>query len=159
MTSRSAKLVERLIPESAGAPADINGAGIDGDFNRLGLTGQRALVLITTGAVGAAAAVTLKQATDAAGTGEIALGFTRMWEKDAVADGKFAETAVVGNTFNIAANKLYAIEVDASDLADTMTHFGCDVADPGAATLAHVLYLHGDLRYNGAPANLVDPKV
>lgn len=66
-------------------------------------------------------AITLKQATAAAGTGEKALAFSFVWANtDTGAADALTKTAVTSNTFTTATtdnkNLMYVIEVDASDL-------------------------------------------
>lgn len=91
--------------------------------------------LIQTGAWAAGtAAVTLAQATAVAGTATKALAFAKIWTKTST-DDLPTEVTVTSNTFNLdTANKLYIIEVKASDL-DLNNGFdvvGLAVATPGA---------------------------
>lgn len=74
-------------------------------------------------------AVTLKQATAVAGTGEKELAFSKMWANlDAAAGDSLTETAVTSNTFTTLTtdnkNALYVIEVKAEDL-DVANGFDC----------------------------------
>jgi len=74
-------------------------------------------------------AITLKQATAVAGTGEKALSFAKMWANtDVAAADTLTETAVTSDTFTTATtdnkNLLYVIEVKASDL-DVANGFDC----------------------------------
>jgi hypothetical protein len=74
-------------------------------------------------------AVTLKQATAVAGTGEKALSFSKMWvDLDVAAGDTLTETAVTSDTFTTLTtdnkNALYVIEVKASDL-DVSNGFDC----------------------------------
>ncbi|MDO9007227.1 MAG: hypothetical protein Q7U80_03300, partial [Thiobacillus sp.] len=74
-------------------------------------------------------AITLKQATAVAGTGEKALGFAKMYANlDTAASDTLAETAVTSDTFTTLTtdnkNALYVIEVAASDL-DVANGFDC----------------------------------
>lgn len=74
-------------------------------------------------------AVTLKQATAVAGTGEKALAFDTMYANlDAAAGDTLTETAVTSNTFTTLTtdnkNAIYVIEVKASDL-DVANGFDC----------------------------------
>lgn len=74
-------------------------------------------------------AITLKQATAVAGTGEKALAFSTMYANtDTGASDTLTETAVTSNTFTTDTtdnkNLLYVIEVDADDL-DVANGFDC----------------------------------
>lgn len=154
----SAKLMERLIGENAGPPLDITGAGLDSDWLNMGV-GTKALVLFMTGAwAGGTSAVTLEQATAAAGTGAKALAIVKGWKKTTAGWVAFAITS---NTFDLdTANALYALEVSAAEL-DTNGGFAylqAKAATPGtnADLLAIAIIL--DTHYMGDPATLQDPK-
>ncbi len=102
------------------------------------------------------AAVTLKQATAVAGTGEKALAFTRMLANiDVGAAQTMVETAVVSSTFTTDATNSkrlrYVIDVD-SETLDTANGFDCFRVDcTGAvASLGTVTYLMYGARYSGA---------
>ena len=121
--------------------------------------------VIMTGAWAAGTpAVTLRQGTDIAFGANKAFGFTLMWTNNAlVTSPQLVATAVVGNTFNIAAtaNATYIIEVDA-DTLDQDNGFDCvrlDIASPGANIDFYVAY--ADLytaRYAAAvmPSSVID---
>ncbi len=108
-------------------------------------------------------AITLKQATAVAGTGEKALAFTLVWANiDTGATDTLVKTAVVSSTFTTddtnAKNLMYVIEVDASEL-DVANSFDCvrvGTADATAAIVS-VLYILGD-GYQGAlpPTAILD---
>jgi hypothetical protein len=85
-------------------------------------------------------AITIKQATAVAGTGEKALAFTTMKANiDCAASATWVVTAVVSNTFTTDAtnskNLMYVIEVDPSSL-DIAGGFDCFRAGTGNATAA-----------------------
>lgn len=100
--------------------------------------------------------VTLKQATAVAGTGEDALGFTRMLANTDVGAGQtMTETAVSNNTFTTDTTNSkrlrYIIDVAASDL-NVASGFDClrvDVTGMANATgmVSYILY---GARYSGA---------
>lgn len=123
--------------------------------------GQRLNVLLTlTISSGAATgAVTLKQATAAAGTGEKALAFTEYWLNHTVATNDlFTLTTATSNTFNAggaAETRMYQLEVKAEDLdvANGFSWVRLGLADVtnGTATITYHLY---DERYKGAQAAL-----
>jgi hypothetical protein len=104
-------------------------------------------------------AVTLKQASAVAGTGEKALAFTRMLANIDVGAGNapsnYTETAVVANTFTTSAvnskRLRYIIEVDSESL-DTANSFDCFRvdADSAVASTGLVTYILWGARYSGA---------
>lgn len=95
-------------------------------------------------------AITLKQASDVAGTGEKALAFDKMFANvDTGAGDTLTETAVTSNTFTTNTtndkNLMYVIEVKAEDL-DVANGFDCLRVDAlsMASAVGSVLYvLHG----------------
>lgn len=103
-------------------------------------------------------AVTLKQATAVAGTGEKPLGFTRMLANTDVGAGNapsnYTETAVSNNTFTSSTTNSkrlrYIIEVDAEDL-DVANGFDCFRvdADSAANSVGAVSYILWGARYSG----------
>lgn len=83
-------------------------------------------------------AITLKQATAVAGTGEKALEFDTMWaNEDSATDSVLTATAVTSDTFTTVAtnnlNALYVIDVLAEDL-DVAGGFDCFRVGTGDAT-------------------------
>jgi hypothetical protein len=119
-------------------------------------------IYIKTGTwAGGTPAVSLLQARNVAALNAKALGFTRMWTGLATGD-TFTETAVVGDTFNIAAvaNTVYIIEIDAMDLDQTGMSttggpFDCVslvIATPGANIDWYTVeYILSDPRYIESP--------
>lgn len=117
------------------------------------------IISIADGTTVTGTAVTLKQATAVAGTGEKALGFTRMLANvDYAASKTMVETAVTNDTFTTqttnSKDSLYIIEVNAEDL-DMANGFDCMRVDATghAATASRgclVLYLLSGARYSGA---------
>lgn len=117
------------------------------------------IIAIADGTTVTGTAVTLKQATAVAGTGEKELAFTRMLSNTDLAAAKsLAETTVSSNTFTTQAvnskDSLYVIDVKASDL-DVDNGFDCIRVDctGHAATNprgAIVLYNLYGKRYSGA---------
>jgi hypothetical protein len=108
-------------------------------------------VLIITGAwAGGTAAVTMKQATSSAGANVKALAFA--YQRNDVATGDtLVNTAVTSDTFNLGtANKIFVIEVQASDLDinNGFKYVSVDVASPGAnADFYGAVYILGGARY------------
>ena len=103
-----------------------------GDTTYVSLKGfNRCQIIITIadGTTVTGTAVTLKQATAVAGTGEKALAFTRMLANtDYAASKVMTETAVTSNTFTTqttnSKDSVYIIDVDASSL-DVANGFDC----------------------------------
>lgn len=98
-------------------------------------------------------AITLKQASDVAGTGEKALSFSTMYANtDTGASDTLVETAVASDTFTTDAtnnkNLLYVIEINSASL-DRANNFDCVRAGTGNATSAvlSVNYFLYDARY------------
>lgn len=135
------------------APVDINGAGATSDIVNLE-NYSHATVIVQLGAVGAACAVTLRQAKDVSGTDEKALAFSEYYTVSNTVDVP-AKTSATSLT--IAAtddNKKFIFEIEASqlDAANDFSCISCDIADPGAATIAGIDIICTGPRYAGATA-------
>ncbi len=98
-------------------------------------------------------AVTLKQASAVAGTGEKALAFDKVWvNTDAGASDTLVETAVTSNTFTTdttnSKDLLYVMEIEADDL-DVANSFDCVRLDGllMAAAVGSVTYILSGSRY------------
>lgn len=124
-----------------------------------GYSRAQIIIVIADGTTVTGTAVTLKQATDVAGTSEKALAFTRMLANtDYAASHAMTETAVTSNTFTTqttnSKDSVYIIDVQASDL-DTANGFDCFRVDctGHAATAprgcAVIVNLYGK-RYSGS---------
>lgn len=146
------RLLENAKIVVGAVPIDTTGAAVTGDY--VSMKGYTHLtVIIMQGAwAGGTPAVTLKQATDVAGTGEKALSFTKYFAGVALTDDLYAATTVSSDTYNLAAtaNTVNIIEVDASSL-DVDNGFDCvrlGIATPGSnADLIAVLYVLTGTRY------------
>ncbi len=123
-----------------------------------------AVILVKNATLVTGSAITLKQATAVAGTGEKALSFSTVWANtDTGASDTLVETAVTSDTFTTNAtdskNLMYVIEVDAAEL-DTSNGFDCIRVGTGNATAATVtvLYVLSGARYAQAtpPAAITD---
>ncbi len=158
----SKKILETLAVEVSNVPIDTTGAAVTGDYYNLKLY-RRILFVIAQGAwAGGTPAVTLSQATSAAGDGAKALAFTKKYTKVALTGTTWVEAAVTSNTFNLTAvaNTMTAIEVSADELdADNEFDFvSLNIATPGAnADLIAVFAVLGDPRFPQETLN--DPKV
>lgn len=113
-------LVNSLKVNEALAP--ITPSSSTPDYINMGLY-QRALIVITVdnATTVTGSAITLVQATSAAGASAKAVAFTKMWANiDTGAGDTLTETTVTSNTFTTDTtnnkNLQYLIEVDASDL-------------------------------------------
>ena len=114
------------------------------------------IITVDNGSTVTGSAITLKQATAAAGTGEKALGFSYVWANtDTGATDTLVKTAVTSNTFTTdttnAKNLMYVIEISAAEL-DTANSFDwvrAGTADAANTVLSVVYILHG-ARYQGA---------
>lgn len=153
----NSRLMERLHPVWAAAPKDITGAGVSGDWVNLKHY-RRLLIAIFSGAwAGGTSAITLEQATDAAGTSGKALAFEWQWVSTGLTADVSTKTAVTSSTFNVAAaNKLHLVEIMATDLdQQNGFHYVRVVsATPGSnADLLAVLYVLGDPHYPATPAS------
>lgn len=156
------RIVENMAIEVGAVPIDTTGAAVTGDYVSLRDYGKLVITICQGAWAGGTPAVTLKQATDVAGTSEKALSFSWRWTKVALTGTTFTKTAVSSDTFNLpaVANTINVIEVDATDL-DVANGFDCvrlAIASPGAnADLVCVHYLLAAPRFRGA--NPPDPKV
>jgi len=155
-------LVENGQIEVGAVPIDTTGAAVTGDYVSMKDFSHLTITIMQGAWAGGTPAVTLKQATDVAASGEKALGFTKYWTKVGLTGTTYTETAVTSNTYNLGAvaNTINVIEVDAADL-DVDGGFDCvrlGIATPGAnADLIAVHYLLTGARYPQATA--IDPKV
>jgi hypothetical protein len=154
MSLSNTLLVEAAKIVWAGAPKDITGAGLTGDYVSLKYHRRLAVVLMTGAWAGGTAAVTLTQATDATGGTSASLAFDTQYVSTGLTSDTPVKTAVASNTFNLsAANKLHVIEVLASDLTAGYTHVRVEVASPGSnADLLAMAYILYGASYNESPA-------
>lgn len=125
---------ERVKIIGAAAPQSYSNTAFAGRYVSM-KNYQRMTIVIHTGAWAAGtAAVTLSEALNVAGGTPVALNMEWMWT-GTVASGLLTRTAVVADTFNLAAaNTMYVIEVDASEL-NIGSLYDCVsvlVASPGA---------------------------
>lgn len=116
-----------------------------------------AIITVTNATTVTGSAITLKQATAVAGTGEKALAFTSVLANtDTDASDLLTATAVTSSTFTTddtnSKNLIYVVEIDASDL-DTAKGFNCVRVGTGDATSAtvSVVYILSEPRYATNP--------
>lgn len=145
-------------------PIDTTGAAVTGDYVSMKGYSHLTVVIMQGAWAGGTPAVTLKQATAVAGTGEKALSFTKYWSGVALTADTLTAATVTSDTFNLTAtaNTFTVIEVDASSL-DADNSFDCvrvGIASPGAnADLVAVLYILSGSRYPQAtspPSAIID---
>lgn len=153
------RLVDKAKFVMACPPAALATTAGDGDYISMKNFDHLTIVILVDNATTVTGgAVTLKQATAVAGTGEKALAFDTIWANvDTGASDTLVETAVVSDTFTTdttnAKNLMYVIEVEATDL-DTANGFDCvriDVASMANA-VGSVLYIAHAPAYNPAIA-------
>lgn len=153
------RILENIKVISAIVPIDTTGAGADGDW--VSLKHYRSLVaVIQQGAwAGGTPAVTMEQATDAAGTSGKALTIENYYQGTALTDDAYAKTAITSNTFNLpaTANTITMIEIHQQDLDinNSFCFVRVRVATPGAnADLINALYLLGAVDVAQKPETL-----
>lgn len=151
-------------------PIDLATGANNGDWVSLKNFDRCAVIVFkAAGTAGDDPVITLKQASDVAGTGAKALNFTRIDAKVGAQTGIGAFTTVsqaAGNTYTDAvsaeAQGLFLIEVQSSDL-DVAGGFDCvqvSIPDVGAggAQIGCALYVLRGARYAGAglPSAIID---
>lgn len=152
----SAQLLETIKPVSAFVPIDTTGAGQDGDWVHFAHF-RRCLIVLMQGAWAAGtSAVTVEQATTAAGGSAKALDLDYFYRGTALTDDIYAKTAIVSDTFTLpaTANTITLLEVKAGDLdqMNDFTFIRVRCASPGAsADLLAGLYIFGDPAYPSKP--------
>jgi hypothetical protein len=156
-------LVEEAQIVAAIIPVDSQTGANNGDWVSMkGYDRCSVVIYKAAGVAGDDPVLTLKQASDVAGTGAKALNFTRIDSKVGAQTGVgtfTANTQAAGNTYTDAvsaeAQGLFVIEVKAEDL-DVNNGFDCvqiSVPDTGAAgaQLLCALYLLRGARYAPSP--------
>ena len=133
------------------APAALTSTAGDGDYISMREYARLTVIIsVLNGNTVTGGAVTLKQASDVAGTGEKALGFSTMWANtDAGASDTLVSTAVTSDTFTTSTTNskilMYVIEVSAREL-DIANGFDCvrvDVASMANAVGTVIYMLSG----------------
>jgi len=130
------------------APVDIDaGAQTSDAFKMANYT--HATVIISLGVTGAASTVTVKENTDASGSGATAIAFAYYSEETAAGDTTSARTAATSSGFATSTNDgvFYILEIDAEDLSDGSEWVTIHMSDPGAATFASIGVILSGARY------------
>lgn len=146
---------------SAFVPVNMAGAANNGDWVNLSKFGRLVAVLFKgAGTAGEDPIFTLRQATDAAGSGAKALNFTEVWEKVGAQTGianftRVQQTAASTyvNAASAEAEGVFAVEIRAEDLdvEGGFTHVQLQVPDVGAgAQNGCGFYVMLDPRHAGA---------
>lgn len=152
------KLVEKAQIASGFVPIDMSAAANNGDWmNMRDWNHLTVIVFKSAGTAGDDPTITLKQATDNAGTGAKALNFTEIWQKQGTltAVGQFTKkTQSAANTYvdtDSAENQgIYVLEIDADmlDVDGGFNHVQVSIADVGAnAQLGCALYILSEPRF------------
>jgi hypothetical protein len=150
-------------------PVDLSTAANNGDWVSLKNYDELDIIIFkAAGTAGDDPVITLKQASDVAGTGAKALNFTRVDAKVGVQTGigQFTKnTQAAGNTYtdlvSAESQGIFVIHVEAQDL-DKANGFDCvqiSIPDVGAnAQLGCALYVLSEARYAGQfpPSAIVD---
>jgi hypothetical protein len=152
------KLVENAQIAAGFVPVDMSDGASNGDW--INLRDWNHLTVIVYKAAGTAGddpTLTLKQATDNAGTGAKALNFTEIWQKQGTLTsvGTFSKvTQSAGNTYvdtdSAEAQGIYVLEIDADmlDVDGGFDHVQISIADVGGnAQLGCALYILTEPRY------------
>lgn len=148
------KLAENSQIAAGFVPVDMSAAANNGDWiNMRDWNHLTVIVYKSAGTAGDDPTITLKQATDNAGTGAKALNFTELWQKQgtltASAQGTFTKkTQSAANTYvdtDSAENQgIYVLEIDGDmlDVDGNFTHVQVSIADVGInAQLGCALYI------------------
>jgi len=122
-------------------PVDINSAGISSNYINMA-KGKDLTIVISAGVMGAAAVVSLAQATDSAGTSTKALTYLGSYRTtySATVANQIDVPVYTAGALTIGAtgdNSVYVIEVDADslDINNDFTYVSVAVADPGVASV------------------------
>jgi len=122
--------------EILAVPIDTTGAVVASDWLSMAHYDHVDLHILQGAWAGGTPAVTLDQATAAAGTGTKTLSFVTYYSKTALTGTAWTKTAVTSDTFSLTAvaNILTVIPIDADQLdADNdFTFLQLDIASPGA---------------------------
>ena len=130
------------------APIDIDSGAVTSDAFKMA-NYSHATVLISLGVTGAASTVTVKESTDASGSGATAIAFSYYAEETAAGDTTGARTAATSSGFATSTNDgvFYILEIDAEDLSDGSEWVTIHMSDPGAATFASIGVILSGARY------------
>ena len=133
-------------------------SGVSSNFINMA-KGDDLTIIINAGVMGATAAVTLRQATDSAGTGVKALSYAGSYATtwSATVASQVDVPVYTAGALTISAtgdNKCYIIEINASEV-DTDNNFNyvnLEIADPGVASVASAMLILTKKRSNEAIA-------
>ena len=124
---------------NAVAPVDIDAGAQTSDAFKMA-NYSHATIIIALGVTGAATTLTLKENTDASGTGATAIAFSYYAEATAGGDttGARTDATASGVALGTGDGIYYVVELDAEDLSDGSEWVTVHLSDPGAATFASI---------------------
>jgi len=130
------------------APVDIDAGAQTSDAFKMA-NYSHATIIIALGVTGAASTVTVKENTDASGSGATAIAFSYYSEETAAGDTTSARTAATSSGFATSTNDgvFYIIELNAEDLSDGSEWVTVHMSDPGSATFASIGVILSGARY------------
>ena len=130
------------------APVDIDAGAVTSDAFKL-TNYDHATIIISLGVTGAASTVTVKESTDASGSGASAISFSYYAEETAAGDTTGARTSATSSGFATSTNDgiFYIIELAAEELSDGSEWVTVHMTDPGAATFASIGVVLSGARY------------
>ena len=148
MGAKGIVLAEEAHVVLAGAPIDINGAGLDSDVWSMKNYGH-CTIIVGLGVTGAATTITVEECDDFTPSNSTAIAFASYSETTAGGDtlGSRTATAATGITGSTNDGVFYVIEIDASELTDGYPNLRCRLSDPSAATLATIIVVLSGPRY------------
>lgn len=148
MGAKGIVLAEEAHVVLAGAPIDINSAGLDSDVWSMKGYGH-CTIIVGLGVTGAATTITVEECDDFTPTNSTAIAFNYYAETTAAGDTLGALTAATsaGITGSTNDGVYYVIEIDASELTDGYPCLRCRLSDPSAATLATIVVVLSGARY------------
>ena len=144
----------RLVPGLQ--PQTINGSAVASQFFNMGKY-EHLSALVYIGTHGAAMTITVTQSQDSAGTGETAIPFDYYSPATTGNDVLGARNTAAASgvaTDGATANIIYAIELNAAQLASGYNWVRVKLSAPGVNTLVAVIPALTTARYAGQPANM-----
>lgn len=157
------KLSQMVKVVSCLAPVDSNGAAKDHGYVSL-KNYDKVMFIVQVGNLAGDVTLTVEEAEDNAGTNATAIAFeyakaTTGAAALSVLDGALTAATSAGITLANASddNKVWVIEVKASDLTNTRPYVHIATTDPSAAGLINSVALCYKAAYQGNPARMPNP--
>lgn len=145
-------LIEECKVIGAIVPIDSNAAAKAGDYINMSLCEDLWAILMQGAWAGGTPAVTVGQATSAAGAGAVAVTSFEAWNGTTLTADALTAITVTAGTFNLAAtaNMFTVVRIRAEALTDGFKYARIEVATPGSnADLLSGLYIASGLKYTG----------